>query len=224
MKSFGNSSCEYTAQGCRSLGEQFMKLPFLLLNVLYISLQEACLALLHSPALWLVLEENGFADSRHSLEVPTSRQFDLDLQKTAYIPISRCRCTSEEKGHWSKIHEHFQHLTCFQDWIKSCGFLQLKILPSVSDVCNFRKLMSYPCLLSPLCLSTCFDVLLWPVGWLSLVFTVRYYWNFKTMLTWSNVPIFCNRFFWPDFSFYPPVIFCLDRKQSFSNFSSPFLN
>lgn len=79
----------------------------------------------------------------------------------------------------------------------------------------------------PLCLRTCFETLLWPVGWLSLVFTVRYYWNFKnfkTMLTWSNVSIFRNNFFWPDFSFYPPVIFDLDKKQYFFTFSSSFLN
>lgn len=57
--------------------------PFLLLTVLCISIQEAWLALLHSPALWSVLGENGFADSRHCLEVPTSWQFDLDLQKKA---------------------------------------------------------------------------------------------------------------------------------------------
>lgn len=98
---FGNSSCEYTAKGCRSLREQSMRWPFLLLTVLSISLQEAWLALLHSPCLWLVLEKTGFADSRHCLEMPTSRQFDLDLQKAAYIPISRCRCTSEEKVQWS---------------------------------------------------------------------------------------------------------------------------
>lgn len=143
---FGNSSCEYTAKGCRSLREQSMRWPFLLLTVLSISLQEAWLALLHSPCLWLVLEKTGFADSRHCLEMPTSRQFDLDLQKAAYIPISRCRCTSEEKVQWSKIHEHFQHLTCFQDWMKSCRSLLLKILPSVSYFCNSRKLMSYPCI------------------------------------------------------------------------------
>lgn len=170
---------------------------------------------------WLVLEENRFADSRYCLEVPNSRQFDVDLQRTAYIPISRCRCTLEEKG--SKINKHFRHLICFQDWMKTCGSLKLKILPSVLYFCIFRKQSHILAFESPLCFRTCFEALLWPVGWLSLVFTVRYYCNFKIMLTWSHVPIFCNSFLWHDFSFYPPVIFDVNKKQSFSNFS-PFLN
>lgn len=145
------------AEGWRSLGEESAKWPFLDLTMFSISLQVVRHAPLPSSAVSLVLDVNGFADFQQCLEVPTSRQLDLDLWKSAFISTSRYRCTSGETDHWSKIDGHFQHLTCFPGWMKIGGSLRLKIWPSVLIISLFTKWMSHPCV----CVSLMLQNMLW---------------------------------------------------------------
>lgn len=163
------------AEDCRSLGEESAKWPFLDLTMFSISLQVARHAPLPSSAVGLVLDMNGFADFRQCSEVPTSRQFDLDLRKSAYISTSTYRCTSEETDHWSKIHDHFQHPTCFPDWMKSGGSLRLKIWPSVLIISLSLQNESHILVfVTPLCFRICFEEPIWHVEWPSLVSPVKY--------------------------------------------------
>lgn len=167
-----------------------------------------------SPAVWLVLNMKDFVDFRQCSEVPTSGHFDRDLQNNAFISTSTYRCNSKERDHWSKIHGHSQDPACLWDRMKNCGSLMLKIWPSVlSTSLSFQNESHILTFVSPLHFTTSFGEPTWHVGWLSLVFPVIYQWKFKTVLIWNSVPICCNSFFWPDFSFSPWVTFDMDKNK-----------